>query len=261
MPAAGGSVSFDRAAGFYDATRRTDAATLDRILSLLERELSGRVLEIGVGTGQLACPLAARGVDVMGLDLSSAMLGQLRAKPGGEAVRLVLGDATRLPFDDSAFGGAYARWVLHLISDWEGALDELIRVVGPAGRIAIEPGGVSGVHAVLFTRFRDILGEAASAPGLPPLERDAVLSAAMHERGWATWGSTSVTYQRATTLREYFDEVPTRQASWTWGVPDPDLSDATAEVRAWAEERFDLDEIQPALPTTWHVFRRGEWRG
>jgi SAM-dependent methyltransferase len=255
MPAAGGSVSFDRAAGCYDATRLTDDAALGRILSLLERELAGRALEIGVGTGQLAVPLAARGVPVIGLDLSPAMLAQLRDKPGGD-LPLVHGDASRLPFADASFAGAYARWVLHLIPDWERTLDELIRIVGPDGTIAIEPGGVSGIHRDVFERFREILGDVVMPPGMAPIDRDAHLDVAMRARGWACVRTEQVVYDRTHTLREYFDRLPRREMSWTWRVPDPDLGEATAQVRAWAEARTDLDEVQPELPTTWHVFRR-----
>ena len=52
----------------------------------------GRVLELGVGTGRLAIPLAATGVEVHGLDTSERMLQQLASKAGGEAVRAVQGD-------------------------------------------------------------------------------------------------------------------------------------------------------------------------
>lgn len=52
----------------------------------------GRVLELGVGTGRLAIPLAAEGLDVYGVDISPAMLQRLTAKPGSEAVHVSLGD-------------------------------------------------------------------------------------------------------------------------------------------------------------------------
>ncbi|SFO94693.1 Methyltransferase domain-containing protein [Amycolatopsis rubida] len=52
----------------------------------------GRALELGVGTGRIALPLAARGVPVCGIDLSPAMAARLRAKPGGEAVDVTIGD-------------------------------------------------------------------------------------------------------------------------------------------------------------------------
>jgi SAM-dependent methyltransferase len=53
---------------------------------------SGRVLEFGIGTGRIALPLAQRGVDVHGIDLSKAMVARLREKPGGEDVHVAIGD-------------------------------------------------------------------------------------------------------------------------------------------------------------------------
>ncbi|MGW0821645.1 class I SAM-dependent DNA methyltransferase [Streptomyces sp. NPDC002845] len=59
----------------------------------------GRALELGVGTGRLALPLAGRGVAVHGIDMSRAMVARLRAKPGGDAVDVTIGDfaTTRVP--------------------------------------------------------------------------------------------------------------------------------------------------------------------
>jgi len=54
----------------------------------------GRALELAVGTGRVALPLAARGVEVSGIDLSPDMLARLRAKPGGDAIEAVEGDLT-----------------------------------------------------------------------------------------------------------------------------------------------------------------------
>ncbi|MDA0563364.1 methyltransferase domain-containing protein [Streptomonospora sp. S1-112] len=51
-----------------------------------------RALELGIGTGRLALPLAARGVGVDGIDLSEAMVARLRAKPGAEEIGVTLGD-------------------------------------------------------------------------------------------------------------------------------------------------------------------------
>jgi Methyltransferase domain len=52
----------------------------------------GAALELGIGTGRIALPLAARGVRVSGIDLSEAMVAQLREKPGGEAIPVTIGD-------------------------------------------------------------------------------------------------------------------------------------------------------------------------
>ncbi len=66
----------------------------------------GRALELGIGTGRIALPLARRGVPVHGIDLSRAMVARLRAKPGGDAIGVTIGDfaATRV---DGTFSVAY----------------------------------------------------------------------------------------------------------------------------------------------------------
>jgi SAM-dependent methyltransferase len=71
------------------------AAAVETLLALAE---GGRVLELGAGTGRLAIPLAARGLEVHALDASARMLERLRAKPGGQAVVAHQGDmAGELP--------------------------------------------------------------------------------------------------------------------------------------------------------------------
>ncbi|WP_405166160.1 class I SAM-dependent methyltransferase [Nocardia sp. NBC_01499] len=66
----------------------------------------GRALELGIGTGRIALPLARRGVPVHGIDLSPAMVTRLRAKPGGAAIGVTIGDfaTTRV---DGPFSVAY----------------------------------------------------------------------------------------------------------------------------------------------------------
>jgi SAM-dependent methyltransferase len=53
---------------------------------------SGAALELGIGTGRIALPLARRGIPVHGIDLSAAMVARLRAKPGGERIDVTVGD-------------------------------------------------------------------------------------------------------------------------------------------------------------------------
>ncbi|MGP4047054.1 class I SAM-dependent DNA methyltransferase [Streptomyces sp. 2A115] len=59
---------------------------------LAELAGDGRALELGIGTGRIALPLARRGVTVHGIDMSRAMVARLRAKPGGDAIDVAIGD-------------------------------------------------------------------------------------------------------------------------------------------------------------------------
>ena len=73
----------DRIANVYDAFYRPiDVSESVDILARLAA--GGRALELGIGTGTFALPLADRGVEVHGIDSSSAMVDRLRAKRGGE---------------------------------------------------------------------------------------------------------------------------------------------------------------------------------
>jgi hypothetical protein len=78
-------------------------ATVDFLAGLAG---DGAALELGIGTGRIALPLAARGVRVHGIDLSSAMVARLKAKPGSEAIGVTVGDfaTTRV---DGTFALAY----------------------------------------------------------------------------------------------------------------------------------------------------------
>jgi len=65
----------------------------DPMVTLLENLVGhGPALELGIGTGRVALPLARRGVEVRGVDVSPAMVARMRAKPGGDQIPVVLGD-------------------------------------------------------------------------------------------------------------------------------------------------------------------------
>ncbi|MFL0460018.1 class I SAM-dependent methyltransferase [Kytococcus sedentarius] len=89
------------AAGYDDPTDPcNDPHTIARTVDLLaELADGGPALELAVGTGRIAAPLAERGVVVHGIELSRAMAGRLADKPGGERVAVTIGDmtTTRVP--------------------------------------------------------------------------------------------------------------------------------------------------------------------
>ncbi len=82
------AAAYDRSGG-AEFDPATIAATVDFLAGLAG---AGRALELGIGTGRIALPLAARGVPVHGIDLSRAMVEWLRAKPGGDRIDVTIGD-------------------------------------------------------------------------------------------------------------------------------------------------------------------------
>jgi len=96
-----------------------------------------RVLEVGCGAAQCARWLCARGADVVGLDLSMAMLrhGRQIGLGCGLDVPLVQGDAARLPFTDGAFDLACSAYgALPFVADSAAVMAEVARVLRPGGR-------------------------------------------------------------------------------------------------------------------------------
>lgn len=77
----------------YDEMHTEDTDATVTGLSTLAGD-GGSVLEYGTGTGRIAIPLAARGHEVVGVEISEAMLEKLRAKPGADSITAVLGDMT-----------------------------------------------------------------------------------------------------------------------------------------------------------------------
>ena len=81
----------DRIADVYDEIYRPFDVS-ERVDMLAQLAAGGRALELGIGTGTIALPLVRRGVEVHGIDSSSAMVEQLRAKQSGEAIPVTIGD-------------------------------------------------------------------------------------------------------------------------------------------------------------------------
>jgi SAM-dependent methyltransferase len=75
------------------------ADTAAEVALLAELAHGGRALELGIGTGRVAIPLAARGVEVHGIDASPAMVERMRAKPGGDAIAVTIGDMAEVPVE------------------------------------------------------------------------------------------------------------------------------------------------------------------
>jgi SAM-dependent methyltransferase len=87
----------DAFADVYDDWYDESFDTASTVAALAALAGDGPLLELGVGTGRLAIPLADRGLPVVGVDASAAMLDRLAAKDGGGAVHAVLADMAHLP--------------------------------------------------------------------------------------------------------------------------------------------------------------------
>jgi SAM-dependent methyltransferase len=253
-----GSVVFDRAAEFYDQSRAISDDAMAQTIARLSKELDGRgrCLEVGVGTGLVALPLHQAGIALAGLDLSAPMLGRLLHKAGGRPpFPLVRGDATKMPFRDHVFGGAYLRWVLHLIPSWRAALAEMARVVKPKGVVLVSVGGNDAIQGEIRKRFSERTGVSADPVGLDWGDTDA-LDAAMADLGgrMRTLEPLHEEYEEA--LGRFLDEIEANRYSWTWPVDEQVRLDAVGELRPWVAERFGPLDVprRETLTTVWRAY-------
>jgi len=212
----------------------------------------GPCLDAGVGTGSIALPLAERGVPLVGVDLSRAMLAALRTKCGGAApFPLVRGDLTRLPFADGVFGAVLAANVFHLIPAWRVALDELLRVVYPDGVLLLNLGSTGSVPEatqLVMERFFALLGERGTSLTGP---RDEVeFHEAMVARGVVAMPPLDVRFRRVGSLGDVIDWQEHNVFARPSSITQEEASRAAAAVREWASDEFGaLDLVQESERT------------
>src|SRR3712207_6117136 len=122
-----------------------DPAVVDpTVESLAGLAGGGAALELGIGTGRIALPLAQRGIRVHGIDLSEAMIARLRAKPGGAEIPVAIGDFATTSVEGT-FSLAYLVFntIMNLTTQ-----DEQVACFRNAAR-HLEPGGTFVIEVVV----------------------------------------------------------------------------------------------------------------
>jgi SAM-dependent methyltransferase len=89
----------ERIADVYDTLTEVPTDTDEAVALLAELASGGRALELGIGTGRLALPLHARGIEVEGIEASAAMVARLRSKPGGREIPVTMDNFAELTVD------------------------------------------------------------------------------------------------------------------------------------------------------------------
>ncbi len=130
----------DSHAELYDVMYGPQAPGVE-IDALEQLAAGGPVLELGVGTGRIAIPLAARGLDVTGMDNSEQMLAQMAGKPGGAAIKAIIGELPAIDVEGEYQLILCMDQTFLLIADQDAQIECLANAakkLAPGGKLVLE---------------------------------------------------------------------------------------------------------------------------
>lgn len=165
--------------GLYDDKHSFVWKLGSSVIELLDPQPGDRILDLGCGTGQLTAEISATGAETIGLDQSPAMIEEAsRLYP---QIQFQVGDAHDFQFDEP-FDGLFSNAVLHWIHDPNCVIECVAKALKPAGRMAVEFGGMGNVRhlsAAIESAFATVMGEPRTHPWYFPgiSEFGAVLEA------------------------------------------------------------------------------------
>ncbi len=246
------SVSFDRIADRFDATRSYPEVTWGAIIEALSEVMDSkkRILEAGVGTGRFAAPLQARGFDIVGVDISPRMLEKAREKA---VTNLILADLCALPFRDRRFAQTLSVHVLHLIRRWKCALSEIARVTTGTfvsiGFVKVESEA---------ERIRDIYDEACKQAGFP-LYHPGVHERELPELLKPDKEKLIVTLERPVDVQKLIEDYESRTYSLQWSVPEEIHEQAMQVLRDACDGLETVVGIERIALLEWDIKRIREF--
>ena len=280
------SISFDQVAHAYDATRGYPDAVTQQVAQAIEHVANAntqtRFLEIGVGTGRIAFPLASLGHIYTGVDISEKMVAQLQEKlhtalwqeqnqawgslpdedtkysaivrrytntKRSASLRLMMSDITDLPFYTSSFDVAVAVHIFHLVDGWQRALQEVLRVLRPGGMLlhCWDEHGRLDVQDI-SEEWQKILTELGGGdtrrPGASSVR---FVTDWLTEHGLQTQKIEAVSWEQAITPRQIIENITLRLWSNTWSIPDSIFVPASERLTKWANKRYSNDMDTPRM--------------
>jgi SAM-dependent methyltransferase len=226
--------SFDRVATIYDETRGGERRGNHFADAIAPWIVGPRVVELGAGTGVIASGLRRHAIDVVGVDLSEAMLRTAIDRVGP---RVALADVDNLPLAADSVDTACFVWVLQLVPDPLATLAEAARVVRPGGRVvAILSNGEYAPDDEIAPIFDGLAALRAERLGRSEIVAADLPGLALEHQGFTGWDEfpSTVTDQiRGIENRIYSSMFDVDDTTWArvvepvleqlYALPDPHL--------------------------------------
>ncbi|WP_220194570.1 class I SAM-dependent methyltransferase [Ktedonospora formicarum] len=292
------SFNFDSLAAIYDATRGYPDEVATHIAGVLDETVTAstrtRFLEIGVGTGRIALPLAARGRVYTGIDISTQMLSHLEEKlraahwdtveaPWGAcgdeveapewvrrfrhtkpeaSMRLAVADVHQMPLRDASFDVVIAVHVLHLVENWRRVLEEVRRVLTPGGMFlhCADSRGESGVQEVR-SQWRRILLELGHDEQRLYRPSEEALDEVCASWGWQVERWNAITWERSQSPRQVLAGILRRDWSSMRRVPNDLFAEGCKRLERWAAARYGAQMDTPLKDERHFVISRYRVKG
>lgn len=191
----------------YDKISQTIADAIEHCVIRLNPQPQERILDVATGTGWAARRIAARGAQVIGVDIGADLIEAAKACAAAEQLKIdfQVGDAEALPFENKTFDAVISTFGVMFVSKPEAVAVELSRICKPGGRIALTTWPADGTIAGLFKVMKPYMAAPASPAPPSPFEWGS------RERIQQLLGSSfDLRFETGTTvLRE-----PSGQAAW-----------------------------------------------
>ncbi len=166
------SLPFDNMVDLYDQTRTVDnrclTSTIDLKCERFPPSSYQKLFEPAIGSGRIAFPLADRGYQIVGVDISEAMLSQLNKRVRDntlpcQQIDATVGDVTELKFEDATFDISVVVHLFYFIRDWQRAVREILRVTRPDGPVVLMHTGMGEEIPFLNERYKELCGQQGCA--------------------------------------------------------------------------------------------------
>ena len=191
----------------YDKISQTIADAIEHCVIRVNPQSGERILDVATGTGWTARRLAARGAQVIGVDLGADLIEAAKERAAAEQLKIdfQVGDAEALPFENKNFDAVTSTFGVMFVSKPEAAAVELSRICKPGGRVGLTTWPADGTIAGLFKVMKPYMPAPASPAPPSPFEWGS------RERVQQLLGASfDLRFETGTTMLR----VPSGEAAW-----------------------------------------------
>jgi ubiquinone/menaquinone biosynthesis C-methylase UbiE len=246
--------TFDkRVSDQYDAQRAHPPEVAHQVGTAIAEQAgpAGRVLELGVGTGRIALPLAAAGCTVVGVDISAEMLDKLSHESAVQEgrIELVHADICDLPLTAREFDAVTAVHVLHLVPEWAQALAGAAALIKPGGAVIlgrdwVDPKSMAGSMQNAFRRaVIEQAGPQLKAPTGGKVIAETIVNLGFDPEHVGDDEIVAAEWDITISPAEFIAAVRRRANPESWILTDDIMEPVVAAITRFAAEKWPgLDE-------------------